>query len=112
MCWELFCLRCDELEIKINNLLSEHMFVCRTAGFIYWNKSSKLAKSFFKNADCLDAFDLQGDYRICEAFLNGRWSGFAYWDEWTKMHNPLINKLIIIIHLDYLQWMEMHEIVW
>ena len=38
--------RCDELEIKINNLLDEHMFVCRTASFRYKTKSSKLAKSF------------------------------------------------------------------
>ena len=48
MCWELFCFCCDELEIKINNLFGEHMFVGKTAGFIYRNKGPKLAKSVFQ----------------------------------------------------------------
>ena len=69
MCWELFCFRCDKLEIEINYLLCEHMFVGRAAGFIYRDKGSELAKSFFKSVDCLDPFNLQGDYRIGEAFL-------------------------------------------
>ena len=71
MCWELFCFSCDELEININNLLREHMFVCRVSDFIYWDKGSELAKSLFKSVDCLDPFDVQRDYRIGEAFLGG-----------------------------------------
>ena len=35
------------------------------------------------------------------------------WDEWTQMRKPQINKLnIIIIHLDYLKWMEINKNVW
>ena len=69
MYWELFRFLCDELEIKINNLLGEHMFVCRVSGFIYWDKGSELATSLFKSVDCIDPFDLQSDYRIGEACL-------------------------------------------
>ena len=71
MSWKLLSVRCDELEIKINYLLGEHMLVCRAASFIYWNKGSELAKFFFKSVDCIDQFDLKTDYRIGEAFLGG-----------------------------------------
>ena len=47
------------------------MFVCCVAGFIYRDKCSELAKSLSKSVNCLDAFDLQGDYRIGEAFFSG-----------------------------------------
>ena len=65
----MVCFRCDKLEIKINYLLGEGMFICRAAGFIYRDEGSELAKSLFNSVDCLDAFDLQGDYRIGNAFL-------------------------------------------
>ena len=112
MCWELFCLCCDKFEIKINNLFNKHMFVLRVSGFIYWNKGSKIAKCFFKSVDCLDTLYLQGDYFIGERVFGGRWLGFALWDEWTKMRKALINKLNIIIYLDYLQGIERHGNVW
>ena len=57
------------------------MFVGRAACFIYMNYSSKLAKTLFKSVDYLDKFDLQGDYRIGEAFFGGYWLCFALWDE-------------------------------
>ena len=72
--FETDCFSCDKLKIKINNLLVEHMFVCRTAGFIYRDEGLELAKSLFNNVDCFDAFDLRGDYRIGKAF-----SAAAYW---------------------------------
>ena len=71
MSWKLFSVRWDELEIKINYFLGEHMLVCRAASFIYLNKGSELAKSFFKSVDCIDPFDLQVNNRIGEAFLGG-----------------------------------------
>ena len=70
MCWELLWFCCDQLKFKIYNLLYKHMFVCRTSGLIYRKKGSKFAK-FVQGAECFDAFDLQVDYRICEAFLGG-----------------------------------------
>ena len=112
MCCELFCFRCDEFEIIINNLLGEHMFVCRVSAIIYWDKSSNLAKSRFKSVDCFDPFDLQSDSRIGEAFLGRCWFGSTLWDECTKMRKALINKFDIIIHLDYLKGKEMHWNVW
>ena len=63
------CFRCDELKFKINYLLGEHMLVCRAANFIYGDNGSGLAMSPFESVDCLDSFDLQGDYRIGKAFL-------------------------------------------
>ena len=103
MCWKLFCFCCDKLEIKINNLLDEHMFVCRVSGFKYCDKGSELAKSLFKSVDCIGLFDLQIDYRIGKACLGGCWLGSTLWDEGTKMRKALINKLDIIIFLDYLK---------
>ena len=88
------------------------MFVCWVAGFIYRDKCSELTKSYLKSVDGLDAFYLQNDYRIGEAFLGGCWWGFALWDECKKIRKALINKLDIIIHLDYLKGMEMHLNVW
>ena len=88
------------------------MFVCRTAGFIYRDEGSKLAKSLFNSVDCLDAFDLQGDYWIVKAIFGSCWLASALWDECTKMLNALINKLDNIINLDYLKGMEMHINVW
>ena len=84
------------------------MLGCRAAGFIYRDEGSALAKSLFNSVDCLNAFDLQDDYRIGKAFVGSCWLGSALCDEWTKMRNALINKLDNIIHLDYLKEMKMH----
>ena len=109
----MFCFRCDELEIKINYLLGENLFVGRAASFIYRDEGLEIKKSFLKYMDLLDAFDLQNEYRIGEAFFDGCWLCFALSDKWTKMRIGLINKLdIIIIYLDYLREMEMHANVW
>ena len=108
MLWKSFRFSFDELELKINYLLGKYMLVCRTTDFLYRDKGSEVAKFFFKSMDCLYAFDFQGDYRIGEAFLVGCWLSSALWDECTKMRKALINKLDIIIHLDYLKGMEMH----
>ena len=67
------------------------MFVCWVAGFIYRNKCSELAKSFLKSVDGFDAFDLQSDYRVGEAFFNGCRLCFELCDEWSKMRKALIN---------------------
>ena len=80
MCWELFGCRCNELVIKINYLFGDHMFGCKAISIIFWNESSELVKLIFKSVDCLDAFDLHGDYRNCEAFLVGSGLGFAMRD--------------------------------
>ena len=88
------------------------MLVCRVSGFIYRDEGSDLGKSFFKSVGYLDTLALQGDYLIGEAVFGGCWLGFALWDEWTKMRKAVINKLDIIIHLDYLKGIELHEIVW
>ena len=84
------------------------MLVCRAASFIYWNEGSELAKSLFNSVDCLDAFYLHGDYLIGKTFFGSCCVGSALWDECTKMRNALINKLDIIIHLNYLKGIEMH----
>ena len=84
------------------------MFVCRTAGFICRDEGSELVKSFMKSVDFFDAFDFQGDYRIGKAFFGGCRFCFALSDECTKMRNAQINKLDIIIQLDFLKGMEMH----
>ena len=68
---QLYYLCCDKLENNINYFLCKHMLVFKAAGFIYRNEGLKLAKSLFKSVTCLDAFELQGDYRIGEAFLGG-----------------------------------------
>ena len=57
------------------------MFVCRAADFIYRDGGSQLAKSIFDSAYYLDAFYLQGDYSIGEAFLGGCRLCIALWDE-------------------------------
>ena len=88
------------------------MLVCRAAGFIYRDECSELAKSLFKSVNRFDAFDLQGDYRIGEAFLGGCWLFPALWDKSTRMRKAMINNLDIIIYLDYLNRMEMHRNVW
>ena len=88
------------------------MLVCKMSGFIYWDEGAKLAKSFFKSVDGLDALDLQYDYLIGKAFFGCCWLGFAYWDKWTKMRKTLINQLDNIIYLDYLNNIKRHEIVW
>ena len=66
------------------------MFLCRPTGFIYRDEGSELAKSFFNIVDCLDAFDLQGEYRIGKAFFGNCWL-VTIWDECMKMRNALIN---------------------
>ena len=80
--------------------------------FIYRDKWSELAKSFLNSVDGFDAFHLQSYYRIGEAFCNGCRLCFALWNKWSKILKLLINKLDIIIHLDYLKGMEMHWNVW
>ena len=85
------------------------MFVGSLACFIYWNEGSQFAKSLFESVDCLDTFDFYGNNQIGEAFLSGCWLGFASWDKGAKMRKALINKLNIIIHLDYLKGMKSHE---
>ena len=84
------------------------MFIGRAASFIYPDEGSEFAKSILESLNCLDAFDLQCDYCIGEPLLGGCRLCIALWDEWTKMRKALINKLIIIIYLDYLKGMEMH----
>ena len=76
------------------------MLVCRAARFIFSDEGTELAKLLLKCVNCLDAFDLQGDYRIAEAFLGRCWLGSALWDKCTKIRNGLINQFDIIIHLD------------
>ena len=46
-----------------------HMFVFRTGGFIYNKESLKLAKSFVKSVDYLDAVYLHDNYCIGEEFI-------------------------------------------
>ena len=65
---------------------------------------------FFKSEDCLDAYDFKGDYLIGEEVIGGCWMDFEYWDEWTKMRKALINKLDIIIFLDFLNGIKLYEI--
>ena len=66
---EIVFVRCDVLEIKINNLFGKHMLLCKTTSFIYMEECSVLAKSIFNCVDCLNAFDFQGEYFISEALL-------------------------------------------
>ena len=84
------------------------MLVCRAASFIYWDNGLELAKFPFKSVDCLDPFDLQGDYHIGKTFVGNCWLCYVLWDECTKMYMALTNKFDIIIHLEYLKGMEMH----
>ena len=70
---------------------------------------SQLAKSLFKSVDGLDKFDFYGNNQIGEAFFSYCWLGFASWDKGAKMSKAQINKLDIMIHLDYLQGMKRHE---
>ena len=51
ICSELFCFCCEELEILINKVFGKYMFVFGTAGFIYNDEGSKLAKSIFKSVN-------------------------------------------------------------
>ena len=88
------------------------MLVCGAAGFLYRNEGLKLAKAPFKSVDCFDTFYLQGYYRIGKAFLGGCWLCSALWNKRMKMHKALINKLDIIVHLNYLKEMEMHKNIW
>ena len=69
------------------------MLVCKAAGFIYRDECLEFAKPLLESVDCIDAFDLQVDNQIGEAFFGGRWLCFAFWDEWTKMRKALINQL-------------------
>ena len=81
ICWELFWFCCDKLEIKINYMLTEHMFIGRAASFIYPDEGSEFAKSILESLNCLDAFDLQCDYCIGEPLLGGCRLCIALWDE-------------------------------
>ena len=82
------------------------------SSFIYRDEGSELVKFMPKNVDGLYELYLLVDYFILEAFVGVIWYGFAYWDRWTKMRKALINQLDIIIHIDYLKGIKMHEIVW